>query len=169
MIYNIIINKKKEVVNMNTNNSLKLIAEIETRTINAISKSLDAMNENVILYSKTNNIEPYFQGFKMGTDLVKNMVGKTIVKAGSEPLHREVVESTVTSDKGLQICKKVANKICEELEGQVETLKEELTKEGLPDLYVEVYLSGYDLVSTLVKAFAGSMADVPKGQGTELK
>lgn len=162
MIYNIIINKKKEVVSMDTNKSLSLIAEIETRTIIAISKSLDAINETVLEYSKTNNIEPYFEGFKFGAELVKSMVGKTVVKAGAEPLTKEVVDLVINSDMGLQICKKVANKICEELESQVETLKEELSKEKLSDLYVEIYLAGYNLVSTLVKEFANHKEDMPK-------
>lgn len=149
---------------MDTNKSLSLIAELETRTIIAISKSLDAINGTVLEYSKTNNIEPYFQGFKVGVELVKSMVGKTVVKTGAEPLSREVLGFIINSDMGLQICKKVANKICEELESQVETLKEELSKEELSDLYVEVYLAGYNLVSTLVKEFANRKEDVPKQQ-----
>lgn len=152
---------------MNKNNSLKLIAEIETRTIKAIGKSLDAMSEKVLAYSKP-YYEPYFDGFEMGTTLVKNMVSKTPVEEGAEPLPSEVVKATVTSDKGLQICKKVAGKIREELEGQVETLKEELSKEGRSDSYVEVYLSGYSLVSTLITVFEGRMSEMPKDREKEL-
>mgnify|MGYP000864907707 CR=1 FL=1 len=152
---------------MNKKNSLKLIAEIETRTIKAVGKSLDAMSERVLAYSKP-DYEPYFDGFEMGTTLVKNMVSKTAVEEGSEPLPSELVKATVASDKGIQICKKVAGKICEELEDQVETLKEELSKEGRSDAYVEVYLSGYSMVSTLIKAFEGSMPEMLKEREKEL-
>ena len=152
---------------MNKENSLKLIAEIETRTIKAIGKSLDAMSERVLAYSKP-DYEPYFDGYEMGTTLVKNMVSKTQVEEGSEPLPKEVVKAIVVSDKGLQICKKVVGKIREELEGQIETLKEELSKEGRSDSYVEVYLSGYSMVTTLITVFEGCMLEIPKAREKEL-